>query len=268
MSHAFDTPEQSQRNINFKRKWLAAHQLVRPNGCLEQTIQSLKNVEEKNLLPSNQMPVIYRIQDFQPLYVGKSVEKILGYSQEEFLSWPEGAFMKIGAYNQPTYFPNALKWKNIFAESSPHRHEPANIISHACGVNYLCKDGSTCRFIIRQAFVTGKNFILPEFDLVYFEDVTHMLKGDDYWLLFESSQDASDSYSKFFTKESSDNYPITIREKEILSLIANGKTSKELAAELNISPDTVSQHRKNMIRKMMARDTSTLIQICKICGII
>ena len=51
-------------------------------------------------------------------------------------------------------------------------------------------------------------------------------------------------------------------------LIAAGKSTKEVAAELFISTDTVSQHRKNMIRKMMAKDTSSLIHLCKICEII
>ena len=40
------------------------------------------------------------------------------------------------------------------------------------------------------------------------------------------------------------------REKEILHLIANGKTSKEIAASLFIAKTTVDTHRKNMIRKL------------------
>ena len=40
------------------------------------------------------------------------------------------------------------------------------------------------------------------------------------------------------------------REKEILSLIANGKTSKEISETLFIAKTTVDTHRKNMIRKL------------------
>jgi len=40
------------------------------------------------------------------------------------------------------------------------------------------------------------------------------------------------------------------REKEILNLIANGKTSKEISEKLFIAKTTVDTHRKNMIRKL------------------
>lgn len=43
---------------------------------------------------------------------------------------------------------------------------------------------------------------------------------------------------------------LTYREKEIISLIANGKSSQEIAEQLFISIHTVSTHRKNIIKKI------------------
>ncbi len=43
---------------------------------------------------------------------------------------------------------------------------------------------------------------------------------------------------------------LSTREKEILQLIAEGKTSKEIATQLYIAKTTVDTHRKNMIRKL------------------
>lgn len=40
------------------------------------------------------------------------------------------------------------------------------------------------------------------------------------------------------------------REKEILALIANGETSKEIAEKLHIGKNTVDTHRKNMVKKL------------------
>ena len=60
---------------------------------------------------------------------------------------------------------------------------------------------------------------------------------------------------------------ITEREKEILTLISNGMSSKEVANELSISKETVSQHRKNMINRINAKDTSCLIHLCKSCDV-
>ncbi len=44
--------------------------------------------------------------------------------------------------------------------------------------------------------------------------------------------------------------PLTAREAEILDLIAQGYTSKEIARKLDISPYTVNTHRDNLRRKL------------------
>src|SRR5580765_6904291 len=53
---------------------------------------------------------------------------------------------------------------------------------------------------------------------------------------------------------------ITRREKEILSLIAEGYTNPEIAEKLFISPTTVDSHRKNLLAKMNMKNTASLIK--------
>ena len=50
------------------------------------------------------------------------------------------------------------------------------------------------------------------------------------------------------------------REREILELIANGKTSKEIAENLFIAKTTVDTHRKNMIRKLDLSNGNELVK--------
>ena len=52
---------------------------------------------------------------------------------------------------------------------------------------------------------------------------------------------------------------LSVRECEILALLIGGKESKEIAAALFISPATVSTHRKNLLAKTKARNTSEMI---------
>ncbi|UCD48877.1 MAG: response regulator transcription factor [Phycisphaerales bacterium] len=40
------------------------------------------------------------------------------------------------------------------------------------------------------------------------------------------------------------------REREVLQLLAEGKTSKEIAAQLNVSAATVETHRRNIMKKL------------------
>ncbi len=42
---------------------------------------------------------------------------------------------------------------------------------------------------------------------------------------------------------------LTTREKEIASLISDSHTTKEIAQRLTLSPQTISTHRKNIIKK-------------------
>ena len=52
---------------------------------------------------------------------------------------------------------------------------------------------------------------------------------------------------------------LTRRESEILSLIALGKSSKEIATQLDISLHTVNNHRKHMCKKLGCENASQLI---------
>jgi len=52
---------------------------------------------------------------------------------------------------------------------------------------------------------------------------------------------------------------ITPKEREVLNLIADGLSSKEIARRLSISFYTVQTHRKNMLAKVGAKNTPELI---------
>lgn len=54
--------------------------------------------------------------------------------------------------------------------------------------------------------------------------------------------------------------PVTIREREIIQLVAEGKSSKEVAAALGISVKTVEAHRTNIMRKLRLHSISDLVR--------
>jgi DNA-binding NarL/FixJ family response regulator len=53
---------------------------------------------------------------------------------------------------------------------------------------------------------------------------------------------------------------ITSRENEIIQLLAEGKTSKEIAVFLNISVKTVETHRANIMRKLEMHSVTDLVR--------
>jgi RNA polymerase sigma factor (sigma-70 family) len=52
---------------------------------------------------------------------------------------------------------------------------------------------------------------------------------------------------------------LTAREKEVLQLLAEGKTNKEVAALLDVSPYTVESHRTNLMQKLGIHNTAEIV---------
>jgi RNA polymerase sigma factor (sigma-70 family) len=70
-------------------------------------------------------------------------------------------------------------------------------------------------------------------------------------------------------KEVEDSYDLlTPREREILQLIAEGKTNKEMATILGLSPYTIETHRGNILEKLNLHSVPELILYAVRKGII
>jgi DNA-binding NarL/FixJ family response regulator len=54
--------------------------------------------------------------------------------------------------------------------------------------------------------------------------------------------------------------PLTMREIEVIQLLAEGKSNKEAAVELEVSTRTVESHRTHIMRKMSFRSFSELVR--------
>ncbi len=53
---------------------------------------------------------------------------------------------------------------------------------------------------------------------------------------------------------------LTMREREVLKLLAEGKRSKEIAEALYISPHTVRRHRSNIMEKLNIKNLADLVK--------
>ncbi len=54
---------------------------------------------------------------------------------------------------------------------------------------------------------------------------------------------------------------LTSREVEVFGLVAQGKTSKQIGGELDISVHTVNNHRKRICRKLRVHSTAELVAV-------
>jgi DNA-binding NarL/FixJ family response regulator len=82
--------------------------------------------------------------------------------------------------------------------------------------------------------------------------------------VFLSSLLANELTYDFIKVCSSDGKPtgetLTLREKQVLKLVAEGKTSEEIAGLLFISARTVQNHRANVMKKLSLKRTADLVK--------
>ena len=60
---------------------------------------------------------------------------------------------------------------------------------------------------------------------------------------------------------------LTVREREIMSLVTSGLMNKQIAGEVGISEVTVKLHRGNVMRKMGARSLADLVRMADTIGL-
>jgi two-component system response regulator NreC len=72
----------------------------------------------------------------------------------------------------------------------------------------------------------------------------------------------------FLTKDSLPMRPLSDRERQVLQLVAEGKTTKEIASLLGISVNTAESHRTNLMEKLDIHDTAGLVRYALRNGVI
>jgi DNA-binding CsgD family transcriptional regulator len=84
-------------------------------------------------------------------------------------------------------------------------------------------------------------------------------KGYDWNYIY-----TKDDGTRFFVSKNSPNVKpihLTPKEKEIIALILDAKESKEISSILNISLNTVTTHRKNILKKLGAKNVVEMVKI-------
>ena len=106
---------------------------------------------------------------------------------------------------------------------------------------YLLKeDADRDLFSAIERIRQGKTYVSPNLSEELFDDLVQIGKGEG--------------------KSFSEIDPLTTREREVVKLIAEGKSSKEIADLLSISARTVDSHRANIMEKLNLKKAADLVK--------
>jgi len=130
-------------------------------------------------------------------------------------------------------------------------HSDEGYVLRALGAGaraYLLKDSATTDLVQAiHAVVEGKSFFSPAVSKVLLQDYMRKLRRSG----------AEDSYDL-----------LSPREREVLQLVAEGKSNKEVASLLNLSVYTVETHRAKIMQKLNLKGVPELILYAVRKGII
>jgi len=141
---------------------------------------------------------------------------------------PELKVIMLSMHSEPTYAIDAFR---------------------AGALAYVLKDSPAEEILTAlEKIAAGNKYASPGVAEFLFNDLVEMLNND---------RRPSDPFD-----------PLSEREKEVLSRIAQGLTSKDIAAELFISVSTVKSHRNKIMKKLAVGDMASLVKIALRKGLI
>jgi DNA-binding CsgD family transcriptional regulator len=226
-------------------------------------------LENLNVLP-DRVGGIWDSHSFTYPRIGDNIEGVFGYKVSELGNQRVFLLSKLCLNHMawPILMSNFMR--NVI-NIHVNQVEPRDILVCSVGVKIKHKAGHFIRLLnIHRCLVLDKNSCTGLW-FGYTIDVTHLLKSDGYWSRCTIDSSATNHIYHGLSQEMYNIRKgdiISEREKEILQLIAQNKSTKEVADLLFISPSTVETHRKNMIKRTCSRDTTSLIHIARMLGII
>ena len=123
---------------------------------------------------------------------------------------------------------------------SMHTDETYILRALSCGAKaYVLKDAAEDEILpATRALLSGKSYFSPAIAKTLVEDYVRYLR----------QRGLEDSYDL-----------LTDREKEVLQLLAEGRSNKEVANVLGLSVTTIETHRTNMMQKLDLHSTAEIV---------
>ncbi len=147
----------------------------------------------------------------------------------------------------PGYDKNGLKWCKIINKDYPE----IKILGISTYV----------QFDIIKTFILcgGNGFVLKSAEpAILIEAIEAINRGEEY---FQEELKDNLLQQTLKYKSSHSHIPsLTKREKEVLQLIVDGKTTHEMAGKLHLSTHTIESHRNNLMAKLKVNNVAGLVR--------
>jgi DNA-binding NarL/FixJ family response regulator len=112
-------------------------------------------------------------------------------------------------------------------------------------------------FVLEAMKVGVKGYLLKSQPVT---DVAHAIRDVSKGSFYLSPGISQTVIQAFLAKSDIPVDPLTIREREVLQLVAQGMTTKKVAGLLGVSVKTAESHRHRIMDKLDLHDTASLVR--------
>jgi two-component system response regulator NreC len=166
----------------------------------------------------------------------EAVEKVIEYRPDVVLM--DISMHSLNGLEATAKIKKACPEVNVLILTMHANEEYVHRILRAGASGYIVKQAAEAELLVAiRAVHKGRRYVSPEISQGFVE------------AYLQRQQDGEDR----------DFSSLTGREREVLQLIAEGKTNKEIAALLGLSVKTVDTHRAHLMEKLRAHNTAQLV---------
>lgn len=222
---------------------------------------------------SHSIPAIYLLDYTTGKYVmmTNTCKSIVGYNSDYFKDG--GVFFSMESYQKEffkVYSERVFSDRIKLVKDIPPAEHPRYIFSH--NFKFRSKKGELKRLIQRSCFIKSNQDGSPLLALGMVINTEHFQKDNAITDIVEILSPKDDAPTEIVQKHiyflNEEEKLFTKREKEVLLWIAEGLTSKQIAAKMYVSEHTVINHRRNMMEKTNSQRVSDLLVFAIKNGII
>lgn len=124
-----------------------------------------------------------------------------------------------------------------------------------------------CEYARRALAVGARGYLLKSDDAVDLAAATRAVARGDVWLSPSVSRGLVDAMVR--GEPSGDPFELlTSRQREVLQLVAEGLSNKEIATRLDVSTKTIESHRAQLMRRLGVTGTAPLVRAAMRLGLV
>jgi DNA-binding CsgD family transcriptional regulator len=232
-------------------------------SILEQHVRFLENLS----MMQNSFVSIFDLSVMEHVYLSPNYSDLLGWDPEK-ISSPENDYMNQRMHPDDLAHLNSVSGQffGLILHVDPAWREQMKYIKLIMDYRTIGKDGNYVRVIEQHKLLELDQFgnvwlSMSVLDLSPDQDLTSLCR-------YRLVNTLTGELYHFPTSELISENKLSLREKEILQLLAKGLISKQIADKLFISVNTVNTHRQRIIEKLNVSNTTEAVQYAGRLGLI